>query len=104
MNIKELNERAKVNQKNALEEAIAEIEKRMTWRANNGFNNFKVATHDEDCYYTIREWMIKPLKEYFENEGYKVEVEKIKTLTRGIQKLLGIYEPEYLMIIRWEMV
>ena len=96
MNIKELKERIKVNQKNALEEAIAEIEKRITWRANNGLNNFKVATQ--------REWMIKPLKEYFENEGYKVEVEEIKTLTRGIQKLLGIYEPEYLMIIRWEMV
>lgn len=104
MNIKELNERAKVNQKNALEEAIAEIEKRMTWRANNGLNNFKVATRDEVYYYTIREWMIEPLREYFKNEGYKVEVEEIKTLTRGIQKLLGIYEPEYLMIIRWEMV
>lgn len=102
MNIKELNESAKANQKKELEEAIKEIEKRMMWRANNGLNNFKVATHDDDCYYTIRKWMIEPLREHFKNEGYKVEVEEIKSPTKWFDKILDIYEPEYLMIISWE--
>ena len=46
--------------------------------------------------------MVEPLKEYFENEGYKVEIKEVKNFIKWIEKLLGLYEPEYLMIISWE--
>ena len=104
MNIKELNESVKNNQKIALEETIKEIERKIIWCANNCLNNFKADTSDNDYYYTIRKWMVEPLKEYFENEGYKVEVEEIKDPIKWFDKLLDIYEPEYLMIISWEEV
>lgn len=101
MNINELNEIAKVNQKNALEEVIAEIEKYMVWRANDGLNNFKVSTHDDGYYYAIREWMLEPLRDYFIDKGYKVEIKETKDLIKWIGKLLRVCEPEYLMIISW---
>ena len=78
MNIKELNESVKENQKSVLEENIKDIENRISWIASNGLNYFKIATYDyDDYYYTIRKWMIEPLRDYFENEGYKVEVKEV---------------------------
>ena len=102
MNVKELNEVVKNNQKRELEKTIKEIERKIIWMANNGFNNIEIATDDDDYYYTIRKWMVEPLKEYFENEGYKVEIKEVKNFIKWIEKLLGLYEPEYLMIISWE--
>ena len=102
MNIKELNKSVKNNQKIALEETIKEIKRKIIWCANNCLNNFKAGTSDNDYYYTIRKWMVEPLKEYFENEGYKVEIKEVKNFIKWIEKLLGLYEPEYLMIISWE--
>ena len=104
MNIKELNESVKENQKSVLEENITEIESRIRWIASNGLNYFIMATHDDDYYYTIRKWMMKPLGDYFENEGYKVEVKEVKSLIKWFDKMLGIYEPKYLMIISWEEI
>ena len=101
MNVKELKESVKENQKSVLEENIKEIESGIRWIASNGLNYFIMATHDDD-YYTIRKWMMKPLRDYFENEGYKVEVKEIKSPTKSFDKMLGIYEPEYLMTISWE--
>ena len=102
MNIKELNESVKENQKSVLEENIKEIENRIRWIASNGLNYFKIATYDyDDYYYTIRKWMIEPLRDYFENEGYKVEVKETKDPIKWFDKMLGIYEPEYSMIISW---
>ena len=102
MNVKELNESVKNNQKIALEETIKEIERKIIWRANNYLNNFKADTSDNDYYYTIRKWMVEPLKEYFENEGYKVEIKEVKSFMKWIEKLFGLYKPEYLIIISWE--
>ena len=105
MNIKELNESVKENRKRILEETIKDVESKIIWKANNGLNNFKVATYDyNDYYYTIKKWEMKPLRDYFENEGYKVEVKEIKSPTKWFDKMLGIYEPEYLMTISWEEV
>ena len=59
-----------------------------------------MATNDDD-YYTIKKWMIEPLRDYFENEGYKAEVKEVKNFIKWIEKLLRIYEPEYLMVISW---
>ena len=103
MNIKELNESVKENQKSVLEENIKDIERGIRWIASNGLNYFIMATNDDD-YYTIKKWMIEPLRDYFENEGYKVEVKEIGGLISRIEKLFGIYEPEYLMIISWEEI
>ena len=103
MNVKELNEMVKNNQKEELEKTIKEIEKYIVSRGSRGFNNFKVST-SKDYKITIKEWMISFLREYFEDNGYKVEVKEIKTITRGIEKLLGIYDPGYLMTISWEEV
>ena len=104
MNIEELNEKVKNNQKRNLEETIKDIERSITWRASNGFNNIEIATDDDDYCYTIRKWMVEPLKEYFENEGYKVEIKEVKSFVKWIEKLLGLYEPEYLMIISWKSI
>ena len=100
MNIKELNESVKENQKSVLEENIKDIERGIRWIASNGLNYFIMATNDDD-YYTIKKWMIEPLRDYFENEGYKVEVKEVKNFIKWIEKLLRIYEPEYLMVISW---
>ena len=102
MNVEELNEVVKNNQKRNLEETIKDIERKIIWMASNGINNFKVDTSCADYYYTIKRWMVEPLKEHFENEGYKVEVKEIKSPTKWFDKMLGIYEPEYLMTISWE--
>ena len=104
MNVKELNERVRNNQKEELEETIKDIERKIIWMANNGFNNIEIATDDDDYYYTIRKRMMKPLRDYFENEGYKIEVKEVKRVTKWLQKLLGIYSPVYLMTISWEEV
>ena len=102
MNVAELNEVVKNNQKRNLEETIKEIERKIIWMASNGINNFKVDTSCADYYYTIKRWMVEPLKEHFESEGYKVEIEEVKRFTKWIEKLLGIYSPVYLMTISWE--
>ena len=101
MNIKELNETLRENKKIKLEEAIKEIERYILWRGDNGFNDFEVSTNRSSII-SIREWMIESLKEYFKNNGYKVEVKEIGGLISRIEKLFGIYEPEYLMIISWK--
>ena len=54
MNIKELKESVKENQKSVLEETIKEIERKIIWMASNGINNFKVDTSYADYYYTIK--------------------------------------------------
>ena len=102
MNVEELNEVVKNNQKRNLEETIKDIERKIIWMASNGINNFKVDTSCADYYYTIRKWMVEPLKEYFENEGYKVEIKEVKSFIKWIEKLFGLYKPEYLIIISWE--
>ena len=107
MNVKELKESVKENQKSVLEEAIKEIEKRIKDRANRGFSNLMVAT-DRDVYdiYEIDHYMIEPLKEYFENNGYRVELEEIKGISKWFEKIFykaicGAYLQDYFMIIRW---
>ena len=70
MNVKELNESVKENQKSALEENIKEIESGIRWIASNGLNYFIMATHDDD-YYTIRKWMMKPLRDYLKMKDIK---------------------------------
>ena len=105
MNIEELNEKVKNNQKRNLEETIKDIERSITWRASNGLNNIEIVT-DGDSYdflYTINKWMLEPLRDYFEDNGYKVEVKEIKDPIKWIEKLLRIYTPEYSMIISWEV-
>ena len=104
MNIEELNEKVKNNQKRNLEETIKDIERSITWRASNGFNNIEIATDDDDYCYTIRKWMIEPLRDYFEDNGYKVKVKEIKDPIKWIEKLLRVYEPQYLMIISWKSI
>ena len=108
MNVKELKESVKENQKSVLEENIKEIEERIRDRANRGFSSLRVAT-DRDVYdmYEIDHFMIEPLKEYFENNGYRVELEEIKGFTRWLEDLFykvcfGGYVPDYYMIISWE--
>ena len=104
MNIKELNEKVKENQKNILKKTIKEIENRIVFRAEKGFNNIEMVT-DKDSYmflYTIDKWMLEPLKDYFIEEGYNVRVKEIKDPIKWIEKLLRIYEPQYLIIISWE--
>ena len=104
MNVEELNERVKNNQKRNLEETIKDIERSITWRASNGLNNIEIVT-DGDSYdflYTINKWMLEPLRDYFMDEGYKVEVKETKDPIKGIEKLLRIYEPQYLMVISWK--
>ena len=106
MNIKELNEKVKENQKNILEETIEEIENRIVFRAEKGLNNIEIST-DSDSYdslYTIDKWKLEPLKEHFENEGYKTEIKEIKNPTKWFDKMLCIYEPEYLMVISWKEI
>ena len=101
MNVKELNKNVKENKKRKLEETIKEIERYILWRGNNGFNDFEVSTNRSSII-TIKEWMIEPLKEYFENNGYKVEIEEMKTpIKKCIGNLLKTYEPQYLMVISW---
>ena len=104
MNIKELNESVTNNQKEELEKKIEEIEEGIVWRANNGFNSFKVNTYvyDDVPFYTISKWMLEPLRDYFIDEGYKVEIRETKSPTKWFDKMLGIYEPEYSMMISWE--
>ena len=106
MNIKELNESVRNNQKKELEKKIEEIEEGIIWRADNGFNNFKVNTYvyDDVPFYTISKWMLEPLRDYFIDEGYKVEIRETKDPIKWFDKLLGIYEPEYSMIISWEEI
>ena len=104
MNIEELNEVVKNNQKRNLEETIKDIERSITWRASNGLNNIEIAT-DRDSYdflYTINKWMLEPLKDYFISNDYKVTAKEIKDPMKWIEKLLRIYEPEYLMVISWK--
>ena len=107
MNIKELNEDVKANQKRKLEKAIKEIEERIRDRANRGFSSLRVTT-DRDVYdmYGIDHFMIESLKEYFENNGYRVELEEIKGITKWFDKIFykaicDSYLPDYFMIIRW---
>ena len=79
MNIEELNEKVKNNQKRNLEKTIKDIERSITWRASNGLNNIEIAT-DGDSYdflYTINKWMLEPLKDYFISNDYKVTVKEI---------------------------
>ena len=105
LNIKELNESVKENRKSDLEENIKEIENRIRLIASNGLNYFKIATYDyNDYYYTIKKWAMKPLRDYFENEGYKIEVKEVKGVTKWLQKLLSIYEPDYIIIISWDEI
>ena len=107
MNVKELNEDVKANQKRKIQEAIKEIEERIRDRANRGFSSLRVAT-DRDVYdmYGIEHFMIESLKEYFENNGYRVELEEIKGITKWFDKIFykaicDSYLPDYFMIIRW---
>ena len=106
MDIKELNESVRNNQKKELEKKIEEIEEGIIWRADNGFNNFEVTTYvyDDVPFYTISKWMLEPLRDYFMDEGYKVEVKETKDPIKWFDKMLGIYEPEYLMTVSWEEV
>lgn len=104
MNIKELNEVIKNNQKEDLEKTIEEIEEGIIWRVDNGFNNFEVTTYvyDDIPFYTIRKWMLEPLRDYFVDEGYKVEIKETKDPVKWIGKLLRVCEPEYSMNISWK--
>lgn len=110
MNVKELNESVKVNRKNELREAIKEIEERIKFRANGGYNYLRVTTDNEISYlYEIDYYMIEPLREHFENNGYKVKVEESKGFNKWIEKMLykaicGVYLPDYFMIISWEEI
>ena len=104
MNVEELNEVVKNNQKRNLEETIKDIERKIIWMANNGFNNIEIATDDDDYYYTIRKWMIEPLRDYFISNDYKITVKEIKDPIKWIEKLLRVYEPQYLMIISWKSI
>ena len=88
------------DKKNA-KETIKDIERKIIWMASNGFNNIEIATDDDDYYYTISKWMLEPLRDYFIDEGYKVEIRETKSPTKWFDKMLGIYEPEYSMIISW---
>ena len=108
MNVEELNEDVRVNQKRKVQEAIKEIEERIRDRANRGFSSLRVAT-DRDVYdmYEIDHFMIEPLKDYFIENGYRVELEEIKGFTRWLEDLFykvcfGGYVPDYYMIISWE--
>ena len=103
MNIRELNEMVKNNQKEELEKTIKEIEEGIVWRANNGFNNFEVTTYvyDDVSFYTIKKWMLEPLRDYFIDEGYNVEIKETKDPIKWIGKLLRVCEPEYSKIISW---
>ena len=103
MNIRELNNDVRNNQKKELEKNIGEIEEGIVWRANNGFNNFEVTTYvyDDVSFYTIKKWMLEPLRDYFIDEGYKVEIKETKDPIKWIGKLLRVCEPEYSMIISW---
>ena len=106
MNVKELNEDVKANQKRKVQEAIKEIEERIRDRANRGLSDLRVATDRFSDVYGIDYYMIEPLKEHFENNGYKVELEEIKGITRWLEGLFynaifGTYVPDYFMIIRW---
>ena len=107
MNVKELKESVKENQKSVLEENIKEIEERIRDRANRGFSSLRVTT-DRDVYdmYEIDHFMIESLKEYFENNGSRVELEEIKGITKWFDKIFykaicDSYLPDYFMIIRW---
>ena len=107
MNVKELNEDVKANQKRKIQEAIKEIEERIRDRANRGFSSLRVAT-DRDVYdmYGIEHFMIESLKEYFENNGYRVELEEIKGITKWFDKIFykaigDSYLSDYFMIIKW---
>ena len=104
MNVKELNEVIKNNKKEELEKTIKEIENNIVCRAKKGFNDIDIVTNRRYCNvcYTIDKWMFEPIKEHFEDNGYNVEIEEMKTPIKWIGKILGIYEPEYLVIISWE--
>lgn len=104
MNIRELNEVVKNNQKEELKKTIEEIEEGIIWRVNNGFNNFEVTTYvyDDIPFYTAEKWMLEPLRDYFINEGYKVEIKETKDPVKWIGKLLRVCEPEYSMTISWK--
>ena len=104
MNIRELNEMVKNNQKEELEKTIKEIENNIVCRANEGFNDIDVVTDRSYCMvcYTIDKKMLEPLKDYFINNGYKVEIKEIISPIKCIEKLLKIYEPKYLMVISWK--
>ena len=106
MTIQELNEVVKNNQKNELEKKIEEIEEGIIWRANNGFNNFEVTTYvyDDVPFYTISKRMLEPLKDYFIDKGYKVEIKEIKDPIKWIGKLLRVCEPEYSITISWNKI
>ena len=45
--------------------------------------------------------MLEPLRDYFINEGYRVEIKETKDPIKWIGKLLRVCEPEYSMIISW---
>ena len=107
MNVKELNESVKVNQKRKVQEAIKEIEERIRDRANRGFSSLRVATDRISDIYEIDYYMIEPLRDYFIENGYRVELEEIKGFTRWLEDLFykvcfGGYVPDYYMIISWE--
>ena len=107
MNIKELNEVVKNNQKEELEKTIKEIENNIVCRAKKGFNDIDIVTDRSYCmvYYTIDKKMLESLKDYFINNGYKVQVKEIKDpIKKGIGKLLKTYEAQYLMTISWEEI
>ena len=103
MNVKELNNDVRNNQKKELEKKIEEIEEGIIWRADNSFNNFEVNTYvyDDVPFYTISKWMLEPLRDYFIDEGYRVEIKETKDPIKWIGKLLRVCEPEYSMIISW---
>ena len=107
MNVEELNEDVRANQKRKIQEAIKEIEKRIKDRANRGFSNLRVATDRISDIYEIDYYMIEPLRDYFIENGYRVELEEIKGFTRWLEDLFykvyfGGYVPDYYMIISWE--
>ena len=104
MNVKELNEVIKNNQKEELEKTIKEIENNIVCRAKKGFNDIDIVTDRSYCmvYYTIDKKMLEPLKDYFIDNGYKVQVKEIKDpIKKCIGKLLKTYKPQYLMVISW---
>ena len=104
MNVKELNEMVKNNKKEELEKTIKEIENNIVCRAKKGLNDIDIVTNRRYCNvcYTIDKWMFEPIKEHFKDNGYNVEIEEMKTSIKWIDKMLGIYEPDYLVIISWE--
>ena len=104
MNIEELNENVRNNQKKELEKKIEEIEQYIVRNNSYGINCFKITTDKySDDLYKIDKWMVKPIIEYFRSNGFKVEVKGDKHFFGWLEGLLDIYDPNEIITIKWEV-